>query len=290
MPLNSPANGLPSLETRKPDSHKGTYGRALLVGGSIGMSGAIAMAGAATLRSGAGLVQLAVPEKCLAIVAVYEPSYMTVPLECDADGRIAALARTHLTGLVQQATVAACGPGLGQSAEIVELVAWMYTHWPQPMVIDADGLNALAARPDVLANAAGPRVLTPHPGEFGRLTGRSTSDVQRNRQAMAEEFAARHGVVLVLKGQHSIVTDGQQTRFNSTGNPGMATGGTGDILTGVVTGLLAQGLSPYEAAALGAHVHGLAGDLAAAELGQVSLIASDLLRYLPKAFQSLAAG
>lgn len=290
MSSSSPTGSLPKLAPRQSDSHKGTYGRALLVGGSVGMTGAIAMAGAATLRSGAGLVQLAVPERCLAIVASYEPSYMTIPLEGDAEGRVAALARTHLAELVDQATVVACGPGLGQSAEIIDLVAWMYTHWSVPLVIDADALNALSARLDVLASPAGPRVLTPHPGEFGRLTSRSTKDVQRQRQALAEEFAARHGVVLVLKGERSVITDGRRTRLNTTGNPGMATGGTGDILTGVITGLLAQGLSAYDAAQLGVHLHGLAGDLAAAELGQVSLIASDLLRFLPQAFRSWTSG
>jgi NAD(P)H-hydrate epimerase len=288
MATTTPSSTLPKLAPRAADSHKGTYGRALLVGGSVGMSGAIAMAGMATLRSGAGLVQLAVPEKCLATVAGFEPSYMTVPLECDAEGRIAALARTHLAELAERATVAACGPGLGQSAEIVELVTWMYTHWPLPMVFDADGLNALATKRDVLSTPGGPRVLTPHPGEFGRLSDRSTSEVQQQRQAAAEEFAARHGIVLVLKGHQSVITDGKQTRLNATGNPGMATGGTGDILTGVITGLLAQGLSACDAAQLGAHLHGLAGDLAAAELGQVSLVASDLLRFLPRAFQSLS--
>jgi NAD(P)H-hydrate epimerase len=290
--MNSqPANSqLPKLPARRPDSHKGDFGRAVLVGGSVGMSGAIGLAGMAALRSGAGLVRLAVPEKCLATVASFEPSYMTTPLECDAEGRLAAAARSHIGELAEQATVMACGPGLGQSPEITELVAWMYTHLPMPLVIDADGLNALSARHDVLDQPGGLRVLTPHPGEFGRLAGISTRKVQDARQELASQFAARHGVVVVLKGQHTVVSDGQQTALNTTGNSGMATGGTGDVLTGVITALWAQRLSPYDAARLGVHLHGLAGDLAAAELGQVSLVASDLVRYLPMAFQSFARG
>ena len=157
------------------------------------------------------------------------------------------------------------------------------------MVLDADALNALAGVPNGLAKPGGPRILTPHPGEFARLTNASgTANSRADQTARARQFAKEHGCVIVLKGHCTFITDGKGHVENKTGNPGMATGGTGDVLTGVITALLCQGLSPPDAAVLGTHVHGLAGDLAAQELGQVSLIASDLLRYLPKAFQAVA--
>jgi NAD(P)H-hydrate epimerase len=216
------------------------------------MSGAAALAGKASLRSGAGLVQLAVPAPCLATVAVFEPSYMTAPLAADEAGRIDVAARERIVELADAATVVACGPGLGRSAGLNQLVGWLYRELPKPLVVDADALNALAEPPNDLAVHKAPRIITPHPGEFARLTGIDAQEVQRNRD-------------------------------------GMATGGTGDVLTGVIAGLLAQGLAPFDAARLAPHVHGLAGDLAAAELGQVSLIASDLLNWLPQAFRAVSA-
>lgn len=280
---------LPRLPPRVARSHKGDYGRVLVVGGSRGMAGAAALAGIAALRSGAGLVRVAVPEVVQATVAGFEPSYMTVGLPADEEGRLCAEARPVLRAQLPWATAVAVGPGLGQSAAIGELVCDAYGSCQQPMVVDADGLNALAQRPDLLAPPAGPRVLTPHPGEFARLTGLSIAQVQHDRDGQAAHFAARWGVVVVLKGHGTCVTDGERSFVNPTGNPGMATGGTGDVLTGVLAALLAQGMPPLAAARLGVYVHGLAGDLAAASLGEVSLVASDLLRYLPEAFRRCAA-
>ena len=274
---------LPQLPERPTDSHKGLYGLALIVGGSRGMAGAAALAGMAALRSGAGLVRLAVPEVCLDLVAGFEPSYMVAGLPADAEGRIALAARPRIVELAEAATVVAIGPGLGRSAELDELIAWLYEHLQRPMVVDADALNALASQPQTLARHAAPRVLTPHPREFTRLLGGHTFPRDR-RPAEATQFAARCGVVLDLKGHESCISDGKRLAINHTGNPGMGTGGTGDVLTGVVTALACQGLDLYDATRLGAHVHGLAGDLAAAQVGQVSLIASDLIRFLPEAF------
>ncbi|MBI2826985.1 MAG: NAD(P)H-hydrate dehydratase [Planctomycetia bacterium] len=279
---------LPRLAKRPADSHKGDFGRALLIGGSRGMTGAIALAGMAALRGGAGLVRLAVPDCCLGTVASFEPSLMTAPLPCDVGGRIAAAARSILEELLAPVTAVGCGPGLSRSAELDRLVAWLYTRLPQPAVFDADALNALATQPDVLRRPGGPRVLTPHPGEFGRLSGDNELKSREALEERAASLAGECGVVIVLKGHRSLVTDGTQRSHNATGNPGMATGGTGDVLTGIVTALLCQGLAPYNAARLGAHVHGLAGDLAATELGEVSLIASDLVRFLPRAIQTVA--
>jgi NAD(P)H-hydrate epimerase len=280
---------LPRLAPRKPDSHKGDFGRALLVGGSQGMAGAIALAGMAALRSGAGLVRLATPSACQATVAAFEPSAMTIPLACDGEGRIALAALPMLVEMAKEATALALGPGLGRSDELVEVVARLYQELAQPMVVDADGLNALARRAAVLERSGGPRVLTPHPGEFGRLIGRDAVPTAE-RESLARAFAKRTGAVVVLKGHQTVITDGQRVALNATGNPGMATGGTGDVLTGIITALLCQRLAPYDAARLGAHVHGLAGDLAASELGEVGMIAGDLVRFLPTAWQLVAAG
>jgi ADP-dependent NAD(P)H-hydrate dehydratase len=278
---------LPKLQSRSADSHKGDYGRALLVGGSRGMSGAIALAGKATLRSGAGLVTLAVPRGIQDVVAAIEPSYMTRALP-DFDDRLTVPAADDVLELAAMATAVALGPGLGRSAALTELVVRLYREIRQPMVVDADALFALAEEPAALAAAVGPRVLTPHPGEFARLTGEKPDG--SHRAEAAAKLAQRDStgrIVVLLKGHHTVVTDGHRYSINQTGNPGMATGGSGDVLTGIITALICQHLSPFDAARLGAHVHGLAGDLAAAELGQVSLIASDLIDYLPKAFQSL---
>lgn len=287
----------PALPPRARDSHKGDYGRILVIGGSVGMAGAAGLAGMAALRSGAGLVKLAVPASCLPIVAAYEPSYMTVPLAEDSAGRLSSGARERIGELVEEATTVAVGPGLGRSAALTELVAWLFQTAPRPLVVDADALNALAASPSVGSGwasgagwRAGPRVLTPHPGEFRRLWGGSAeSREEQERQAIA--LANRTGAVIVLKGARTLVTDGRQAYRNITGNPGMATGGSGDVLTGITAALLAQPLAvaadshPFGAACLATYWHGLAGDHAAARLGEVSLIASDLLRFLPTAIR-----
>jgi ADP-dependent NAD(P)H-hydrate dehydratase len=277
---------LPRLALRKADSHKGDFGRALLIGGSQGMAGAIALSGMASLRSGAGLVKIATPAVCQPIVAAFEPSIMTIGLPGDSQGRIAASARAMIVEAVAEATTVACGPGLGRSHELVELVGWLYQELKQPLVVDADGLNALAQQPDVLSKAGAPRILTPHPGEFARLVGLEKIP-PNERERLAREFAARTGAIVVLKGHGTVITDGKRVSVNPTGNAGMATGGTGDVLTGVITALVCQRLPPYDAARLGVYVHGLAGDLAAADLGQISLIASDLITYLSKAWQQV---
>lgn len=276
---------LPSLPPRKPDSHKGDFGRALLVGGSRGMAGAIALAGMATLRSGAGLVKLAVPDRCLETVAALEPCYMTVPLPDDSQGRLNLRAKEPLLELIESATCVAIGPGIGRSEELSALIEALYVTCEKPMVIDADALNALAARSAPLAHPAGPRILTPHPGEFARLKKDAEKSTWLQKARQAEALAAEHGVVMVLKGHRSLITDGPRSVRNTTGNPGMATGGSGDVLTGIITALVCQGLQPYEAAHLGCHVHGYAGDLAVHKWGEVSLIARDLLRYLPQALR-----
>lgn len=275
---------LPQLAPRGPDSHKGLFGHALLVGGSCNMSGAVSLAGKAALRSGAGLVTVATAADCQAVAASFEPSYMTIGLACDELGRINKLAYRQIADVAEKSTSIGCGPGMQLSDDIQHIVGRMYSELTQPIVFDADALNALAREPALFARHAGPRIVTPHPGEFSRLAGIKQLDPSE-REDRARDFAIRGNLIVVLKGHHTIVTDGRSTYINKTGNPGMATGGCGDVLTGVITALLGQGLSPFGAAQLGVHVHGLAGDLAAKELGQVSMIASDLLDFLPQAFQ-----
>ena len=276
---------VPSLPPRDEASHKGTYGRVLIVGGSRGMAGSVALTGMAAARGGAGLVTLAVPDQCLETVACYDPCFMTMGLADDGDGRLSSEATSQLIGLMGRYTNIGIGPGLSQSEDITEVVTQVYQQFIGTMVVDADALNALATCPTGLSGAGGPRILTPHVGEFRRLVG-SELDPSACRER-AVELAREHQVIVVVKGHRSLVTDGQTTFENETGNPGMATGGSGDVLTGVITALLGQGLSPLDAAALGVHVHGLAGDLACDEVGEVSLIATDILEYLPEAFQAL---
>ena len=213
---------------------------------------------------------------------------MTAPLPADSHGRIAGAAQDKIAELAKTATAVACGPGLSRSAELDRLVARLYNTLEQPAVFDADALNALASQPDVLRRPGGPRVLTPHPGEFARLSQSKAIAARDEQERQAVALAAECRVVIALKGHRTLVTDGRERYHNTTGNPGMSTGGTGDVLTGIVTALLCQSLSPLDAARLGTHVHGLAGDLAAAELGQVSLIASDLIRFLPQAFRQVS--
>jgi NAD(P)H-hydrate epimerase len=273
------------------------------------MAGAVALAGMSALRGGAGLVRLAVPETILPTVALFEPSYMTIPLRADPSGMIAAGSLDRISELAEKAhyqvqhtlptvfesiaqwsaksTAIACGPGLGRSQSLDELIGRLYQEIDRPMVFDADALNALSTQPDMLKHPGGPRVLTPHPGEFARLVGKKLEGDERSNAAA--ELASQCNIVVVLKGHNTLITDGRLRAINYTGNPGMATGGSGDVLTGLITALLCQKMSPFDAARLGVYLHGLAGDYAAKDLGQVSMVASDLVRYMPRAFQKYAA-
>jgi len=280
---------IPHLAPRPRDSHKGRFGTVLVVAGSRGMAGAAALCGVAALRSGAGLVRIATAAEVQPVVAGFEPSAMTYPLAGTAEGTIDfPAARPILQRLLAPATVVAVGPGLGQSEEIRGLLRFLLAETDKPLVIDADGLNALVGQTEVLAGAARPVILTPHPGEFARLTGTGVAEVQADRLGQAAKLAAAApGLVVVLKGAGTIITDGRRWFENTTGNPGMATGGTGDVLTGVIAALLAQGLPAFEAAQLGAFVHGLAGDIARDDHGEIGMIAGDLVDALPDAFTHL---
>jgi len=283
---------LPAPVERPVDAHKGSFGRVLIVAGSRQMSGAASLAGMGALRGGAGLVFLAVPHSIADTVARAEPSYQVTGLPETADGHLDAAAVERLIPLAENCSAVGLGPGLGQSPGVTTVVRGLLDSLPNPVVIDADALNALAAdhrQPLCGDQAAGqpPRLLSPHPGEFARLSGLSTAQIQSNREGLAVSFARQHNVTILLKGYQSVVSDGRRLFVNSTGNDGLATGGSGDVLTGLLAALLAQGQDAFEAARLGAYLHGLAGDLAAEDLSRPGLIASDLPHYLALAWNQL---
>jgi NAD(P)H-hydrate epimerase len=278
---------IPTLPPRAVDSHKGDYGRVLIVAGSRGMAGAACLTGVGALRGGAGLVRVAVPEGICGVVAGYEPSYLTWPLTEDKDGRIGAKSLAEIIDLAQTNSVLAIGPGLGQGPAVSQTVTSLIASVHKPTVIDADGINALGGRPEPLDSLGRLAIVTPHPGEFARLVGADIETVQANRVELATEFSQRHHAITVLKGHATVVTDGRQVYINRTGNAGMATGGSGDVLTGLIAALVAQGLGAFDAAVTGVYVHGLAGDLGARELGQAALVASDLIKYLPAALRTV---
>jgi NAD(P)H-hydrate epimerase len=276
------------LPERRSESHKGDFGHLLVVAGSTGMSGAAVLTARAAVRTGAGLVSMAVPDAIRAECHVGCPEAMTIPLE-DGLGR-AALVEVLLAQAARRSALAV-GPGLGTAAATTETVRELVKRADVPVVLDADGLNAFAGRIDELAARENGLVLTPHPGELGRLLGTSSAAVQADRLAAAREAAARSHAVVLLKGHQSLVAEPEgEVAVNPTGNPGLATGGTGDVLTGIVGALLAQGFEPAAAAQLGVFVHGAAGDLAARELGQRSLAAGDVAERLPAAFRWLEGG
>jgi ADP-dependent NAD(P)H-hydrate dehydratase len=282
---------IPSLPKRSADAHKGRFGHVLAIAGGRGMAGAAGLVGASALRSGAGLVRVASPMEAASVVATFEPSYMTYPLPQDAEGLIDfPAAGGALSKLIEPADVLAVGPGLGRSRGLDAMVRWIVEEGGTPAVIDADALNALAETPEVLRSVRRPIVLTPHPGEFARLTRSSVSEVQSDREERAAAYAAGvEHLVVVLKGHGTVVTDGRRVFVNKTGNPGMATGGSGDVLTGVIAAMIGQGLPPFEAAVLGVHAHGLAGDIARQHSGEVGLIAGDIVDGLADAFEALSS-
>lgn len=282
-------NRLPELPVRPADGHKGTFGRTLVIAGSRGLSGAACLSGMAALRAGAGLVSVACPVGIQPIVAGYEPGYMTVGLPEGHDGQLSTATLNEIRRIIGGKDSVAVGPGLGQSQDVAEIVRRVFIEAQCPLVVDADGLNVLAAsfREEQWKGHkhAGPRILTPHPGEFSRLTGLSISEIEQQRDEVAREFAEKNGVILILKGPGTIVTDGKRISVNPTGNSGMGTGGCGDVLTGLTAAILASGDDPFDRTRLAVYLHGLAGDLAAEEMSQPGMIASDLPRYLCEAWK-----
>lgn len=279
------------LPQRRRSAHKGSVGHVGIIAGAIGKTGAAALAAKAAARVGAGLVTIATPTSVQPTVASLLLEAMTVPMPETATQALSAAGVDALLAFAATRTAVAIGPGIGQDPDTADAVRRFLSSVTVPCVVDADALNAAAADPSLWARCTAPMIVTPHPGEMARLCGLARgSDVTRDRLGLARRVAKDYGVIVVLKGARTIIAnpDGQAA-INPTGNPGMATGGTGDVLTGTIAGLLAQGLSPWDAACTGTYLHGLAGDLAAQAIGAIGLIAGDVIEQLPHAYTSLRA-
>jgi ADP-dependent NAD(P)H-hydrate dehydratase / NAD(P)H-hydrate epimerase len=283
----------PLIGPRPPAANKGNYGHVLVVGGSLGKAGAAAMAGISALRVGAGLSTVATAKSALATVAGFHPELMTEPLEETETGTISmrALEYGRIEALSKGKTVLAIGPGISRHAETSEFVRNILARATSPVVLDADGLNAFEGRPEELRTKGGTLVITPHPGEMARLIGSDAVVVQRDRINIARTFARDRSLIVVLKGHRTLIADPDGTVWvNTTGNPGMATGGTGDILTGMTAGMIAQNPKRIlEAVVAAVHLHGLAGDIARDNMGEQSLVATDLIKFLPEAMKCVRA-
>lgn len=265
------------LPDRQADSHKGDYGKLLLLCGSRGYTGAAALAAMGALRTGAGLVYLGVPESIYAIEAttLLEPIVFPLP---DKHGQLSAQVQPMIPALLSGKDVVLIGPGLGRSEAVDEIATAVLQQYSGPVVLDADGINTLQAHRDILRGRTAPTILTPHEGEFARLFPERT----KSRMDDAITFAREFGVILLLKGHKTIITDGKTCYVNPTGNPGMAVGGSGDVLAGMIASLIGQGIDPLLASAAGAWLHGAAGDICADQIGQYGMLPSDMLNVLPR--------
>lgn len=265
------------LPDRDPWGHKGSFGKILLLCGSKGFTGAAYLAAMGALRTGAGLTFLGVPESIYAIEAVKLNEPVVFPLP-DQDGKLSRDSIPEILNRLPSMDAVLIGPGLGQSPDTLEVVKTVLENAACPVVLDADGINVMAAHKDILRGRKAPTILTPHDGEFARLGGKIGDD----RMAAAQALARDLGCIMLLKGHRTCITDGEVGYRNETGNPGMAVGGSGDVLAGIIVSLLGQGIAPLEAAAVGAWLHGAAGDLCAAELGQYGMLPTDMLQKLPR--------
>jgi len=276
---------IPKLKPRAVDAHKGDFGKVLIIAGSMGMSGAAALAGRSALRAGAGLVRVTTPKSVLPIVASIEPSFTTIPLPEDTSGRISAKAINAILDAIGENDAVAFGPGVGVSGALISVLETLLQQDNLRLLVDADGLNNLASIKNWPVELKARLILTPHPGEMKRLwSGLFREPLPAERQEQAAQLAQRTKTTVALKGAGTVVSDGRKVYVNKTGNPGMATAGSGDVLTGVIVALMGQGLSNFDATVLGVYIHGLAGDIAAEKVGQVSLIATDIIEALGEAF------
>lgn len=276
---------IPKLGVRQANAHKGSFGKVCIVAGSIGMSGAAAIAGRSSLRAGAGLVRVAVPKSVLPVVAAIEPCYTTIPLPEEKNGCISGKAIDVLLRLADDNDVIAFGPGVGQGKGVRDVLDTLIARDGTRLVIDADGINCLAKSIGWVERRKASIVLTPHPGEMKRLwKGLFREPIADDRAGQAIAVAKLTGCTVVLKGEGTVVTDGEKIYVNTTGNPGMATAGSGDVLTGVIAGLAGQEMDDFDSAVLGVYAHGKAGDIAAEKIGEVSLIATDIINALGEVF------
>jgi len=273
------------LPKRLADTHKGTYGHVFVIGGSLGLTGAVCLCAKAALKIGAGLVTAGIPRSLNDIFEIKLTETMSLPLP-DRCGNLTQNAFKKINTFSNKASVIVLGPGVGQKSSTQKLITKVIKSSNKPLVVDADGINALASYSKALSSRkTEDMILTPHLGEFSRLIKLDKEKIKVQRKSLVKETALRYNLNLVLKGNHTLVSDGRELFENSTGNPGMATAGMGDVLTGIIAGLIAQGLGCFEAAKLGVYLHGLAGDLAAEDKTQSCLIASDVIEYLPRAIK-----
>jgi len=276
------------LKKRKTQSHKGDYGHIFILGGSPGLTGAAALCANASLRAGAGLVTLGIPRSLNLAMEAKLTEVMTLPLAETREGTLSLKAKNKILKRVDDSDVVILGPGLSRNRETRRLIRQLIADIKKMMVLDADALNAVSGNVSILKKIRHKYIITPHPGEMSRLINKAVSYITKNRLAVAKRFSNYYNAVVVLKGSGTVVTDKDarsRAYINKTGNPGMATAGSGDVLTGVIGGFLCQGLKAFDAARLAAYVHGLAGDLAAKEKGEVGLIASDILEKIPGAIK-----
>lgn len=281
----------PLLPKRPRDAHKGTFGHVFIIAGSRGFTGAAKLACEAAARSGAGLVTAGVPRPLGDVIAATLVEAMSFMLPATDAESLAHAALTPALEFAAGKQAVVLGPGISQHPETREFVLGFVQRCPVPLLIDADGVNCLSAEPGLLTKGEAERAVTPHPGEMARLIGGSTADVQKDREGVAAAFAAQHRCVVALKGYRTVIASpAGELYVNTTGNSGLATGGTGDILSGLVGGLMAQGVTVLDASLLGVYLHGLAGDIAAKRTTERAMIARDVLDALPQAWRSLEEG
>jgi len=278
---------IPSLQPRKKSSHKGDYGRLLILAGSHGMLGAGCLTTMAALRSGVGLVTWGVPHSLFLPATIKMTCAMVRDFSETESGSFSMKATKEILSFARNMNVVALGPGISRNEETFHMVEHVLQDLVCSIVLDADGIVAISKNLDILEKRKNEIILTPHPGEFSTLLGKPWHELQENKKIFACKFAKKYKCILVLKCNPTIVTDGNQIYQNISGNPGMATGGSGDVLTGVISSLWAQGFSSWDAAVLGVYIHGVAGDFACQTLGEMGMIASDIVDMLPKAFLSL---
>lgn len=275
--INIPPEVKGILKERQKDSHKGTYGKVGIVAGSRGMTGANYLSSMAALRTGSGLVYSLVPSE---LVDIMSNKFIEVIVKEIKDNN-------HILDMVKEVDGLAIGPGLGVDNNKTNMVRELLLCYDNPIVLDADGINYLADDPEILKKRKGVTIITPHPGELAKLLNKSIKEIQENRIFYSKYTSNKYNIITLLKGNNTIVTDGDSVYINSTGNPGMATAGSGDLLTGIIISFICQGISGMNSTILGAYIHGLAGDMASLDIGEYGLISSDILEYIPKAIKKL---
>lgn len=276
------------LPRRDKFSHKGTFGRIGIISGSLGMTGATYLSSMAALRTGSGLVYSIVPDSLKEVLSIKLTEAIIKPVEDRSTGHFTMDSFQQIIHIIEGMDAIAIGPGMGVDEERVELVRKILLEYKKPVILDADGINLISLDPTILMDRQGDTIITPHPGELSRLLGVSIGEIQKERVEYSKLTSNKYNVITVLKGANTLVTDGKEKVYkNNTGNPGMATAGSGDVLTGMITSFIGQGISPYEGAVLGVYCHGLAGDLASRDKGEYGMIARDILDNIPYSIKKL---